>query len=111
MKQKIEEKLHWIFVKQSSGKSMTLHFEGETEMRFLVGTPEKALEFLENRVKEDVDASIESVENYRQAKLNRYEDGEISGNSRVVFETYQIEYKLIKIDESWFEVLESTTRQ
>lgn len=103
---KVQEKLHWIFVKQSLEKSMTLHFEGEIEMRFLVGTPEKALEFLENRVKEDVDASIESVENYRQAKLNSYDDGEISGNSRVVFETYYIEYKLIKIDESWYEVLD-----
>lgn len=106
MNQKIEEKLHWIFVKQIFGKSMALRVEGETEVRFLIGTPEKALEFLENRVKEDVDASIESVENYRQAKLNRYEDGEISGNSRVVFQTYHIEYKLIKIDETWFEVLE-----
>ena len=103
---KIEEKLHWIFVKQTLGNSMTLRLEGETEMRFLVGTPEKALEFLENSVKEDVDASIESVENYRQAKLNSYDNGEISGNSRVVFQTYHIEYKLIKIDETWFEVLE-----
>lgn len=100
----MKEKLHWIFVKHTMSK-YTEHSE-ETEMRFLVGTSEKALEFLENRVKEDVDASIESVENYRQAKLNSYDDGEISGNSRVVFQTYHIEYKLIKIDETWFEVLE-----
>lgn len=106
MDKKIEEKLHWIFVKQTLENSMALRVEGETEVRFLVGTPEKALEFLENRVKEDVDTSIESVENYRHAKLNSYDDGEISGNSRVVFETYSIEYKLIKIDESWYEVLE-----
>lgn len=102
---KVQEKLHWIFVKQSLGKSMTLHFEGETEMRFLVGTAEKALEFLKNRVKEDVEASIESVENYRGVVLRNDEDG-ISGDSRVEFQSCYIDYKLVAMDETWFEVLE-----
>lgn len=104
MNQKTECKLQWTYISTTVYKGKQC--SPETEIRFLVGTVDKALEYLKSRIKMDVDASIESVENYRQAKLNRYEDGEISGNSRVVFQTYHIEYKLIKIDETWFEVLE-----
>lgn len=103
MNEKTECKLQWTYISTTVYKDR--QYSPETEIRFLVGTVDKALEYLKRRIKMDVDDCIESVENYRDVVLRNDEDG-ISGDSRVEFQSFYIEYKIVAMDETWFEVLE-----
>lgn len=103
MNEETKCKLQWTYISTTVYKDK--QYSPETEIRFLVGTVDKALEYLKSRIKDDVDNCIESVENYRGVVLRNDEDG-ISGDSRVEFQSFYIEYKLVAMDETWFEVLE-----
>lgn len=103
MNEETKCKLQWTYISTTVYKDRQC--SPETEIRFLVGTVDKALEYLKSRIKMDVDDCIESVENYRGVVLRNDEDG-ISGDSRVEFQSCYIEYKLVAMDETWFEVLE-----